>query len=165
MTIDRRSEISISGGGNKESAPSRRSIHEVFQLEDNEALAGISRRFWAGHGVVTTRAEKYPQAEELIGQRLSDVRAGLKPPFDLALLDYDVPGGSGVEVAGLIQGAFPGLPIVLFTGRHIDDTDIGKLTEQGIRVRYQQKRDMQLSHLDQIKVWAEKILNNDPIEE
>ncbi len=51
--------------------------------------------------------------------------------IDLVLLDFAMPGMSGIEVASHVKRKFPALPILFLTG-YADQTALGELGEQSI---------------------------------
>jgi CheY-like chemotaxis protein len=47
---------------------------------------------------------------------LSGIQIARNHPVDAVLLDYDMPGMMGDEVAGLLKRAHPTLPVIILTG-------------------------------------------------
>jgi CheY-like chemotaxis protein len=78
---------------------------------------------------------------ELFGYEVSAVHSGYEAlrvfstsprPFDLVILDQEMPDLKGTEVAEKLTSLDPGMPILLYTGS--DDDDLG-LMAQAVGVR------------------------------
>ncbi|MDO9488248.1 MAG: ATP-binding protein, partial [Sphingomonadaceae bacterium] len=79
----------------------------ILLVEDNDEVGAFAESMLAelGHAVVRAR-----NGEEA----LASIEAGL--PFDVMFTDVVMPGISGIELAKLVRGRRPHLPIVLTTG-------------------------------------------------
>ncbi len=47
---------------------------------------------------------------------LSGIEMARNHPIDAVLLDYDMPGMKGDEVAGVLKDTYPSLPVIILTG-------------------------------------------------
>ena len=47
---------------------------------------------------------------------LSGIEMARNHPVDAVLLDYDMPGMKGDEVAGVLRDTYPSLPVIILTG-------------------------------------------------
>ena len=77
----------------------------VLLLDDNKTNLRILRTQCELYGMQVVTASNYTEALEVVAAR----------HFDLAFVDMLMPEKDGVEVAGLIKGIKPALPLILFS--------------------------------------------------
>jgi PAS domain S-box-containing protein len=85
---------------------------KVFLVEDEPVLADILRRILSGLGY---QVRLYTDPQEALR-----FFQGNPDRFDLALLDHNMPGITGIELAARMYRLQPELPMVLFTGMNIE---------------------------------------------
>jgi two-component system cell cycle sensor histidine kinase/response regulator CckA len=85
---------------------------KIFLVEDEPVLADILRRILTGLGY---QVRLYTDAQEALG-----FFQGNPDRFDLALLDQNMPGITGIELAARMNRLQPQLPIILCTGMNIE---------------------------------------------
>ena len=85
-------------------------MKKILVVEDDLALsAGLCFELDTG-GYLTVAAYNCAKARQL----LADER------FDLALMDVNLPDGSGFELCREIKGALPGLPVIFLTANDLE---------------------------------------------
>lgn len=88
----------------------------VLVVEDEDSLRRLVAEFLRGENYIVIEAEDGPAGAE----RFAD-----SGPFDLAILDLNLPGYSGVEVARRIRAIHPGQNILICSAaisREAEDT-------------------------------------------
>jgi PAS domain S-box len=80
----------------------------LFVEDDEDQLDAIPRLLT----VMGYRVTPVGKPEEALGMVLKS-----PCPFDLVITDYDMPGMSGIQLAGSIAQAMPDLPVILVSGR------------------------------------------------
>ena len=85
---------------------------DILLVEDEPVLADILRRILTGLG--------YKVKAFTGGDDAWRCFEGNPDRFDLILLDHNMPGVTGIEIAGRIIRLRPGLPVILYTGMSIE---------------------------------------------
>jgi DNA-binding response OmpR family regulator len=80
---------------------------EILVVEDEASIADFLGRGLEAEGHAVTTA-----ADGVEGERLA-----LRPGVDLVILDWMLPGRSGIEVLEAIRQAKPALPVIVLTAR------------------------------------------------
>ncbi|HWI23816.1 MAG TPA: response regulator, partial [Lysobacter sp.] len=96
-----------SASGIATASPHRHAGRSVLLVEDDALVAEVVRGLLEGRGHAVTRV---PHALDA----LAAVRA---TEFDLAMLDLDLPGVDGFELARLLRSLGHGLPLLALTAR------------------------------------------------
>ncbi|MEJ1296249.1 MAG: response regulator [Candidatus Sedimenticola sp. (ex Thyasira tokunagai)] len=91
-----------------------RSVARLLIVEDNSSLRQMLSWDFEERGYLVTAVSSCIEAEAALKERL----------FDLALLDYDLPDGSGTELLARLQQQLPGLPVILCSGR-VTESEVG----------------------------------------
>ncbi len=92
----------------------------LLVVEDDQKVAGFLEQGFAEEGFEVDLAQDGPSA----------LTKALATRYDLVLLDYMLPGRSGVEVAGELRRAGQTVPILMLTARD-DPRDIRAALEAG----------------------------------
>ncbi len=93
--------------------------HSLLLVEDEDGLRNLVSHFLQGAGYRVVEAPDGPAAVD----RFHD-----SGPFDLALVDLNLPGFSGVEVCRRIRSAVPTQPILICSAAVLPDFE-GDLNE------------------------------------
>jgi len=95
-----------SSGPQFEDVSLRHATAKILYVDDHEELHEIIREFLgtAGYAVISAKSGK---------QSLDLIRT---TRFDLAIVDYEMPGMNGAAVAREIKSNEPRIPIILFSG-------------------------------------------------
>jgi len=119
----------VDEGGGEPTADSRpqsipRGDEVILLVDDEEVLRDVGRRQLELLGYRVTTASDGDQALALLQER--------EGRFDLLITDRSMPGMAGDELARMVHGADPTLPIILTSGRdpHLSEAD---LASAGIR--------------------------------
>ena len=83
----------------------QRELHRLLYIEDDEGLAALLRRRLERHQFQVSIAATAEQGLSLLDQEI----------FDVVLLDYNLPGMSGLEFLNRVQGRENLPPIILLT--------------------------------------------------
>jgi CheY-like chemotaxis protein len=94
----------------------------VLLVDDDISLLPLFSEVLAQEGYSVVAASNGAQAEE---------RAGVEPPFDLLITDYNMPGLNGVDLALRLTMRQPGLPVLVITGEELNDLPRGILSHAG----------------------------------
>ncbi len=78
----------------------------ILIVDDEEAVRNFERRVLEGGGHHCTTAASPAQARECLKQE----------PFDLAIVDFRMPGESGMELAKYIRADYPDTAVLMVTG-------------------------------------------------
>ncbi len=99
------------------------SLGAVLLVEDENALRHLVAAFLRGEGYAVVEAEDGPDGVE---------RFGNSGPFDLAILDLNLPGFSGVEVARRILSTQADQKILICSAAIVRESE-DALLEMGVR--------------------------------
>jgi len=94
----------------------------ILLVDDDSAVRDVTASILEEIGYVVLKVSSGGAALDLLDQHAK---------IDLALLDFAMPGMSGVEVARQIQQNYPALPILFVTG-YADKTALGDVGEERI---------------------------------
>lgn len=78
----------------------------ILFVDDEASMLEILAAYFQGRGFEVATATAGVQAMELARRNR----------FDLAVLDINLAGENGLKLLSQLKSAFPGLPVVLFTG-------------------------------------------------
>jgi two-component system, NtrC family, response regulator HydG len=81
-------------------------MEKLLIVEDDIAYAQILESFLTRHGFAISHSSNLKNAEKLVQQK----------KFDLFLLDYRLPDGTGLDLLQTVKGKTPEIPVVLMTG-------------------------------------------------
>ena len=84
----------------------------VLFVDDNPLVLASVQRILESNGYVAVPAEKGETALAL-----------MREPFDVAILDYELPDTDGIRLAKCLHDLQPQLPVILFSGRDDPPTD------------------------------------------
>lgn len=94
-------------------------LKRMLVADDDEFICSDIIRAMSGTGVITQFATNGPMAVDMIRQARGDGK-----PFDLILLDWKMPGMSGLETARMIRNDHQDkIPILLFTAYDWEDIE------------------------------------------
>lgn len=96
-------------------AAGRRPTTRVLVVDDDDEMRALVRR--------TLEFEGYEVSERDRGTHVVD--ALRRAPFDLIILDKEMPGVTGVDLLPILRREFPGVPVLFVTafgGRQVADT-------------------------------------------
>jgi CheY-like chemotaxis protein len=91
-------------------------------VDDDSAVREVTASILEDIGYVVLKVGSGGAALDLLDQNTK---------VDLVLLDFAMPGMSGIEVANHVQQKFPALPILFLTG-YADKSALGDIAEQRI---------------------------------
>jgi CheY-like chemotaxis protein len=94
----------------------------ILLVDDDSAVREVTAALLEETGYVALQVGSGGAALDLLDRH---------PKIDLVLLDFAMPGMSGVEVARQIQRRLPSLPILFVTG-YADKTALGDIGEEAI---------------------------------
>ena len=94
--------------------------HILF-VDDDAKLCEILALYFEAKGFTVTTAGSPQTAQELLG----------KTHFDLAILDVNLNGASGLDLLDVSKTICPELPVIMFTGLDVDEN----LVKQTLRGR------------------------------
>lgn len=95
---------------------------DVLLVDDEPAVLSSVRRLLESDGLRVRTADC-----------LTAARAALaKGRFDVVVTDYNMPDGTGIELAEIVACEFPGLPVVLASG-HLDEEVRASARSAGVR--------------------------------
>lgn len=94
----------------------------LLLVEDEDGLRGLVAAFLRAAGYVVVEAADGPAAVD---------RFGDSGPFDLAIVDLNLPGFSGVEVCRRLRAARPDQPILICSAAVLPDFE-GALRQLGV---------------------------------
>jgi CheY-like chemotaxis protein len=80
----------------------------VLCVDDTEEILGFYRNLLGSYGYSVMLAENGAEALEVFESSA--------PPIDAVILDYQMPGMTGLELAVSLKGLDPGLPVVMVSG-------------------------------------------------
>jgi signal transduction histidine kinase/CheY-like chemotaxis protein len=100
----------------------RRTSAIILLVDDDSAVQEVTASILEDAGYVVLKVGSGGAALDLLDQNTK---------IDLVLLDFAMPGMSGVEVASHVQRKFPAVPILFLTG-YADQTALGAVGEQNI---------------------------------
>jgi CheY-like chemotaxis protein len=100
----------------------KRTSAVILLVDDDSAVREVTASILEDIGYVVLKVGSGGAALDLLDQNTK---------IDLVLLDFAVPGMSGVEVASQMQRKFPALPMLFLTG-YADQTALGDVDEQSI---------------------------------
>jgi CheY-like chemotaxis protein len=103
-------------------AESKRTSAVIMLVDDDSAVRDVTASILEDVGYVVLKVGSGGAALDLLDQNTK---------IDLVLLDFAMPGMSGVEVASHVRGKFPTLPILFLTG-YADQTALADVGEQNI---------------------------------
>ena len=86
----------------------------LLLVEDEHVLRGLIAQFLRGRGYEVVEAADGPQGAAAYAS---------SGPFDLAILDLNLPGFSGVEVCRRIRDARPGQPVMICSAAIMRDAE------------------------------------------
>ena len=92
----------------------------ILLVEDEGAVAGYLRTFLEQEGFEVTLAQTIARAKEV-----------LVSPFDLVMLDLNLPDGTGDEFLPVLKKAQPHTPVLMVTGASAEDDRIVKCLQSG----------------------------------
>lgn len=92
----------------------------LLLVEDEHALRGLVTEFLRGSGFAVTAACDGPEGVE---------RFGDSGPFDLAILDLNLPGFSGIEVCRRIRAARPDQPVLICSAAIVPESEEALLAQ------------------------------------
>ena len=84
----------------------RRGAWQILIVDDDEAIRNLLQFYLTGKGYEVETVATGVRALERFGER----------PFDLVLIDYQMPGMNGLEVASALRRQAPGVTLALMTG-------------------------------------------------
>jgi CheY-like chemotaxis protein len=87
-------------------APGHRTDAIILCVDDDQPLLEMATHLLEKHGFSVLTATDGMQALEIVREK----------PVDLVLLDHEMPGMNGQEVAAAIKDMDPGIPVVLHSG-------------------------------------------------
>lgn len=93
--------------------------HLLF-VDDDTQLSGLLALYFEAHDFVITTAATPAEARESLE----------KAQFDLAILDVNLNGESGLDLLDYVKSKHPTLPVLMFTGLDVDE-DLVKKTLRG----------------------------------
>jgi CheY-like chemotaxis protein len=94
----------------------------ILLVDDDSAVREVTASILEDIGYVVLKVGSGGAALDLLDQNTK---------VDLVLLDFAMPGMSGIEVANHVQQKFPALPILFLTG-YADKSALGDIAEQRI---------------------------------
>jgi DNA-binding NarL/FixJ family response regulator len=94
-------------------SPSEARSIRVLLVDDHRALAEALSRLLAAEPGISMVGVAYSAAE---------ARARLREPFDVVLMDYALPDGTGAEVARAVKARWPRTPVIMLTAHDDDET-------------------------------------------
>ena len=100
----------------------KRTSAVILLVDDDSAVREVTASILEDIGYVVLKVGSGGAALDLLDQNAK---------IDLVLLDFAMPGMSGVEVASQVQRKFPAIPILFLTG-YADQTALGAVGEQSI---------------------------------
>ena len=106
----------------------------VLYVDDDEVMAIMVER-------LLQRAGFEAASERDAALALARVRDA-QPPFDVVVTDFNMPDMSGLEVAAALQGAMPGLPVIITTG-FVSDTLREQSAAVGVRALLMKERTLE----------------------
>ena len=86
----------------------------ILVVDDEESICGLIRKILESHGYTVSTVNSAREAKTLIE----------KQQFSLILTDLQMPGESGLELAGYLRNSFPEIPVIIVT--IIDDLQTAK---------------------------------------
>lgn len=86
----------------------------VAIVEDNPTYRKTLGTF-LGHARGFSVSQSFGNAERLLGTLREHARQDEAPPWDLVLMDIELPGKSGIEATRELRQSFPDLPVVMLT--------------------------------------------------
>lgn len=143
----------------------RKKLTEAFHFEDDTTTAMLMARYLKFDGIKSTHAATYPKAVLLFQERQELVKKGEAEPIPWAILDWDGIGGQGSDMAKMFHDESPSTALTVVTGRSYDNKDLQELREKGVDFSYLGKGAITLDDLKPHIERAEKILNNEPLDE
>ena len=84
--------------------------HILF-VDDEAPIRELLSLYFRKKGFAVTTVVAGQEAKDLLG----------RARFDLAILDLDLAGEDGLDLLGFVKGKYPNLPVVIFTGRSVDE--------------------------------------------
>lgn len=107
--------FSIASGGADSDTMEPRSVRStrVVTVEDDPRYRA-SLEVLLRHSTDFHLAESFATPSAII-ERVATMHDGNPPPWDLVLMDLDMPGMSGVECTRRIKARFPSIPVVVLT--------------------------------------------------
>jgi signal transduction histidine kinase/CheY-like chemotaxis protein len=100
----------------------KRTSAVILLVDDDSAVREVTASILEDVGYVVLKVGSGGAALDLLDQNTK---------IDLVLLDFAMPGMSGVEVASHVQRKFPAVPILFLTG-YADQSALGDIGEQSI---------------------------------
>jgi signal transduction histidine kinase/CheY-like chemotaxis protein len=100
----------------------KRTSAVILLVDDDSAVREVTASILEEVGYVVLKVGSGGAALDLLDQNTK---------IDLVLLDFAMPGMSGVEVASHVQRKFPAVPILFLTG-YADQSALGDIGEQSI---------------------------------
>ena len=100
----------------------KRTSAVILLVDDDSAVREVTASILEEVGYVVLKVGSGGAALDLLDQNTK---------LDLVLLDFAMPGMSGVEVASHVQRKFPAVPILFLTG-YADQSALGDIGEQSI---------------------------------
>ncbi len=94
--------------------------HILF-VDDEAPIREMLSLYFRKKGISVTAAVTGPQAMELAD----------KERFDLAILDINLAGESGLDLLGFFKTNYANLPVIMFTGMGADPDVIAQATRDG----------------------------------
>lgn len=89
----------------------------IMVVDDELLIRDLLYDFFTGQGWEITVAESGAKALEILRQK----------PVDLVLSDIKMPQMDGLQLAGELRRAYPGMPVVLMTGYPSVDSAVSAL--------------------------------------
>jgi CheY-like chemotaxis protein len=100
----------------------KRTSAVILLVDDDSAVRDVTASILEEIGYVVLKVGSGGAALDALDQNTK---------IDLVLLDFAMPGMSGIEVASHVKRKFPALPILFLTG-YADRTAVGDVGEQSI---------------------------------
>jgi len=93
----------------------------ILFVDDEVPIRELLSMYFRKHGCTVTTAATSEEALSLVGQE----------PFDLAILDVNLAGQSGLELLGVLKAKKPAMPVVIFTGLGSDPALVEEARAKG----------------------------------
>jgi len=89
-------------------------LESVLVVDDDAAIRGLIEAGLTGYGCRVEQADSTRSARDLLAQRT----------YSLVLCDYEMPGGTGLDLLHWVRREHPELPLIMLTGH--DDAQLAR---------------------------------------